>query len=72
MIGVPVRLFNFRIRNSISSLKTVKVRVLVEVGYYPTETRHVVKDSRWEKKGSTTVHFVSSYFDSFTYSSKTK
>ena len=54
-------------------LKTVKVRVVVEVGCYPTETPHVVKKgSRWEKAGSTGVHSVSYYFDSFTYSAKTK
>ena len=61
MIGVPVRLFNLTRRNWISSLKTVKVRVVVEVGCYPTETRHVVKkDSRWEKTESTVFHSVSS------------
>jgi hypothetical protein len=61
MIDGPVRLFNLTRRNSISSLKTVKVGVVVEVGYSPTEERHVVKkDGRWDKKGSTTVHSVSS------------
>ena len=59
--GGPVRLFNLTRRNWISSLKIAQVRVVVEVGCYPTEARHVVtKDSRWEKTGSTTVHSVSS------------
>jgi hypothetical protein len=52
---------NLARRNWISNLKTVKVRAKVEVGCYPTETSHVVmKDSRWEKTGSKTVHPVSS------------
>ena len=60
MTDGTVRLFNLTRRNWISSLKMVKVRVVVEVGCYPTEARHVVKkDSRWEKTGRT-VHSISS------------
>jgi hypothetical protein len=51
----PVRLFNLTRRNWISNLKIVKVRVAVEVGCYPSETRHVFKDNQWEATGSTTV-----------------
>jgi hypothetical protein len=61
VIGVPVRLFNLTRRNWISNLKIVKVRAVVEVGCYPTETRHVVmEDSRREKTGSKIDHPVSS------------
>jgi hypothetical protein len=54
----PVRLFNLTRRNWIWSLKIAQVRVVVEVGCYQTEARHVVaKDSRWEKDGKHNFSF---------------